>query len=330
MIARRVAFVLAVAALGLGGWYVTRGRGAGGAGGAGEGGGGGGQADPYLPDVADAAPTGEPIRATRTPAVDELFDLAGRFRYRQVATGRFGYERQVPTRSLDGTVTGTRRTEATAGGVRSTVAVTFDLVERVGSAPAAPRRLEMGLSYVEASAGGAVPGSIRWTGAADALPDLEAFGAAFTERFSLPDRAVRVGEILPIDDVIALERPFLEVEWTLFRAEKAQGGAPEIVPVVGAVRVEAREVLPDGRAALRLRVAARQEHQGVTGPAGKDAVRLEYRAAMEGERLVEVEGGAFRAHRVALRRRIRSIARELDYTVETEGVADLTSTRRPR
>jgi hypothetical protein len=39
---------------------------------------------------------------------------------------------------------------------------------------------------------------------------------------------------------------------------------------------------------------------------------------------------AFPAHRVALRRRIRSIARELDYTVETEGVADLTSTRRPR
>lgn len=318
MIARRLAFVLAVAALGLGGWFVTRGRG-----------GGAGGGDPFLPDVADAAPSGAPIRGTHGPVPGEGFDLSGRVRYRQVATGRFGHERQVPTRSFEGTVTGTRRTEAAADGVRSTLSATFDLVERVGSAPAAPRRLELGLTFVEAPAGGAVPRTIRWTGPSEALPDLEAFGAAFTERFSLPDRDVRVGEILPIDDVVALDRPFLEVGWTLFRAEAAVGRAAEI-PVLGAVRVEGREVLPDGRAALRLRVAARQEHAGDTGPQGKDAVRIEYRGAMEGERLVEVEGGAFRAHRVALRRRIRSVARELDYTVETESFADLTVSRRPR
>ncbi len=325
MIARRVLFVLAVAALGLGGWFVTRGQGGRASGGAG----GAGGADPYLPDVADAAPTGAPVRGTRTPAVDEFFDVAGRFHYRQVATGRFGHEQSVPTRSLEGTVTGTRRTEATAGGVRSTVAATFDLVERVGSAPAAPRRLEMGLSYVEASAGGAVPSSIRWSGPADVLPDLEAFGAAFTERFSLPDRDVRVGEILPLDDVVAIDRPFLEVAWTLFRSEVAEGRRA-VLPVVGAVRVEALEPGSDGWPALRLRVAARQAHAATVGPAGKDAVRIDYRAAMEGERVVETEGGAWRAHRITLRRRIRSTARELDYTVETEGAADLTSTRRPR
>ncbi len=323
MIARRLAFVLAVAALGLGGYFVARSGTHGGADAPTD------RTDPYLPDVADAAPGGEPLRGTRTPAVDEFFDVAGRFHYRQVATGRFGHERTVPTRSLEGTVTGTRRTEATADGVRSTVSATFDLVEQVGSAPAASRRLEMGLSYVEASGGGAVPRSIRWTGAADVLPDLEAFGAAFTERFALPDREVRVGEILPIDDVVALDRPFLEVAWTLFRSTAVEG-RPAEVPVVGAVRVEGREVGPDGRVALRLRVAARQAHDATVGPRGRDAVRIDYRAAMEGERVVEVEGGAWRAHRMALRRRIHSVARELDYTVETEGAVDLTSTRRPR
>ena len=56
-------------------------------------------------------------------------------------------------------------------------------------------------------------------------------------------------------------------------------------------------------------------HVGVNGPEGPNAVTIDYRAVLDGDRTIGIADGAVRRHALTLARRIHYSSRDLDYAV---------------
>ena len=56
--------------------------------------------------------------------------------------------------------------------------------------------------------------------------------------------------------------------------------------------------------ALRLRATLTHAHVGVNGPDGPNAVTIDYRAVLDGDRTIGIADGAVRRHALTLARRI--------------------------
>lgn len=251
------------------------------------------------------------IRASSSPAAR----WKGTYTFEQSATGRFGGERTIPSRLLTGTFSATEAMSGPADAEEGAVDASFDFDE---GGPASPtkRLFHAKLSFMKGADGLVVHRSIHLDAPPDVTDALEVFQFAWTQRFFPPDRPIRAGERLAIDDCVELDDAFRRPLWFLFKDRAAKSG-PVSEPVEGGAWIETREGGMDGVA--RLRAALTHAHTGPTGPEGPSAVLVDYRAVLDGDRTIGLADGMTRRHALMLARRIHYTSRDLDYVVVVRG-----------
>jgi hypothetical protein len=257
------------------------------------------------------APTGEALRVSRAPS-PPVVRWKGTYAFEQTTSGDVGHERTVPNRAVSGTFTAIETNSRRDGAEDASVAATFEVAETVQSAASTPRQIGAKLSFSRGADGAVVHRSIKLEAAAGLAGELEVFQLAFTQRFGVPDRPVRVGERLPIEDCVDVDDALLRPQWFLFR-ERAAKGDSVAAPIEGGVWIASRDGAADGT--LTLQAALSQAHTGVTGPDGPDAVRIDYRAVLDGARTLGLADALPRRHALSLSRRIHYSSRDLDYAV---------------
>lgn len=265
-------------------------------------------------DPPEDRPTGDPFRVVRTPAPSPV-RWKGEFGYEQQASGTFDKGHPIPSRRLVGTFTAL---ETTAGADRPTTTVELALELDTSLEPSAPARKAVSarLTFERGADGKVGHRSIRLEAPKDVAGDLEVLGFAWTHTFAPPDRPVRVGQRLPIDECVDLEYPFQRPLLFLFQRRAISTG-PVTAPVEGGVWIESREAGGDG--GVRIRAALTHAYAGLNGSDEPDAVTIDYHAVLSADRTVGAADGAVRRHAMTLARRSRFTARDLDYTVVTLG-----------
>lgn len=258
------------------------------------------------------APTGAPFVLGRAPR-PEVVRWSGTFSYGQAPSGRFGPEAPKARRALAGTFTALEATTGPASARETVVKADFALEDAAPPAAPATRRFEARLSFVRDARGAVVHRSIRLDAPAEVLTQLELFQAAFAQRFGPPPQAVRTGARIPIDDAIdvddLLKRPLL----FLFK-ERAPIDGWVNAPAEGGVWVVGRTG-EGGAGRATLAVALTHAHAGENGPKGANAVRVDYRAKLEGRRTFDLADGRVTAHELSIARRIGYASHDFDYAV---------------
>ena len=259
-----------------------------------------------------SAPTGAPFVLGRAPRPERV-RWKGTFSYEAAPSGRFGPEPAKPGRRLAGTFAAVETTTGPASARETAVEAAFELEDAVPPAAARKRSLRARLSFARDAGGNVVHRSIRLDAPADVQTELELLQAAFAGRFSLPVAAVRVGERLPIEDVVdvddLLHRPLL----FLFR-DRAVATGPVNAPAEGGAWVASRTA-DEGGERVVLKLALTHAFAGENGPKGSKAPNVDYRAKLEGERAFDVADGRVTRHELSLVRRIRFAAPAFDYVV---------------
>lgn len=258
-----------------------------------------------------SAPQGDAFRIGRAPS-PAVVRWRGTYSYEQSTSGRFGTENTIPTRTLAGSFTAIESSSGPLDSESGSVDATFDMEETIQSVKPAKRAVHAKLSFDRGADGTVVHRSIRLDAPPDVKVDLEVFQYVWTQRFSVPKRPVRVGERLPIDECLDLDDAFRRPLWFLFKERAAKAG-PISEPVEGGVWIESKDEALGG--SVRVRALLTHAHVGVNGPDGPNAVRIDYRAVLDGDRTIGIADGSLRRHALTLARRIRYSSRDLDYAV---------------
>ena len=281
--------------------------------------------------VGPAGPVEQGLRLRGGPAAGDVFRSRGTLSFHTDVAGRFGAEHPLPSRRVEGAVEAERKVTARAeGGLSSTVTGRLVLKVRVADAAPTDREVPFTLTYDEGPDGGAVHRSIQLQVDKELAPALETLQGAFTDRFAPPARPLRVGDGFPPQDVLFLDDLLRRPLFFLFQRQASEGKAVG-APFVGRAWVEAREAY-EGEDVIRLRVSLTHAYEGETDPGVPSTknVRITWWAAVEAVRRIAVDGGWARTHDFDVRRRLRYVGSDLDYTVETEGHTIFDTTRAPR
>lgn len=286
-----------------------------------------GSSDPYQPKISRPALSGEPVTVRRTRTAGQVFRSKGTTSQRRVARGRFGAQPIPPDRTFSGNVEATRRvTLGEKGQLVSRIEGKVDGVATMGAAAPKPILVAFTLTFEEEPAGGAVHRSIKFDAPTGDATDFETLAAAFTDRFSLPEKGIRVGEDLNFTEVMQLDESLRRPLFFLFQ-ESARRGKPANAPIEGSVWVQGREKIgTDDVLDVRIVLMHAYADETLDPPTDPRNVRIDYRAAIEGRRAVVLDGGWTRDQDVAVRRRIAYRATDFDYTVEVEGRTALVTT----